>query len=193
MSISVSLQGFDVLEQALAQLSNAAAKGVLQRAGKAALEPVAEEARKNARRNWRTGQLHNAIEITTKQANEVGRAAYAATMRSGGSRAQAVDAMRTARRTSGRANVEIYLGVTDKAPHAHLIEFGTVHHRPFPFMRPAWDTHKADVLVDLKTAIADEIAKTVLRSQRRAANAAARAARTAAVPAPAPIIVSAIP
>ncbi len=29
--------------------------------------------------------------------------------------------------------------------YAHLVEFGTVHSRPFPFMRPAWDANRGKI------------------------------------------------
>lgn len=182
--MSVTLQGFDALEQALAQFSNASARNILQRAAVAALEPIAEDARQRVPKD--TGQLHDSIIVTTKQKNEVGKAAYANVMQSGGTHGAALAAMRNARRNSGRSNVEVYFGTSPAAPHAHLIEFGSVNNTPQPFIRPAWEAGKAQVLDDLKASIAAEIAKAVVRAQRRAVNAAARAARAASAPAAPP-------
>jgi len=39
-----------------------------------------------------------------------------------------------------------------KAPHAHLLEFGTVKMPPHPFIRPAWDSIKEEIGRDLENA-----------------------------------------
>lgn len=76
----------------------------------------------------------------------------------------------------------IYIGPY-KARHAHLIEFGTAPRktktgayrgalRPRPFMRPAWEMHKAGILESLGKEMWDVIerdAKKIARSQARMA------------------------
>lgn len=68
------------------------------------------------------------------------------------------------------------------APHAHLVEFGTGprFHKsgkyvgimpPDPFLRPAWDANKDQVLATLADAIRDEIAKAIGRRSARAIRA----------------------
>ena len=57
------------------------------------------------------------------------------------------------------------------APHAHLLEFGTVKMSPQPFLRPAFDTKgdqaKAKMLNSLATGIHREAAKLAGRSTKR--------------------------
>lgn len=68
------------------------------------------------------------------------------------------------------------------APHAHLVEFGTGPRYqksgkyvgimpPDPFLRPAWDANKDQVLATLADAIREEIAKAVGRRAARAVRA----------------------
>lgn len=40
-----------------------------------------------------------------------------------------------------------------KAPHGHLLEFGTVKMRPHPFVRPAWDEMKEEVRKNIKEGL----------------------------------------
>lgn len=77
------------------------------------------------------------------------------------------------RRHRKRSEVEVYMGPTN-LPQAHLQEFGTRHHGPQPFMRPAWDAGKDQVLDDLKQSLGDEIMKAAERQARKAARLAAR-------------------
>lgn len=70
-----------------------------------------------------------------------------------------------------RDEVEVYMGPTN-LPQAHLQEFGTRHHGPQPFMRPAWAAGKQQVLDDVKTALASEIDKAAQRIARKAARLA---------------------
>lgn len=80
---------------------------------------------------------------------------------------------RKPRRHRKAAEVEIYAGPTN-LPQAHLQEFGTRHHAPQPFMRPAWDAGKDQVLDDLKQSLGDEIMKAAERQARKAARLAAK-------------------
>ncbi|MGQ3041110.1 MAG: HK97-gp10 family putative phage morphogenesis protein [Brevundimonas sp.] len=77
------------------------------------------------------------------------------------------------RRHRKMAEVEIYAGPSN-LPQAHLQEFGTRHHAPQPFMRPAWDAGKDRVLDDLKQSLGDEIMKATERQARKAARLAAK-------------------
>lgn len=78
---------------------------------------------------------------------------------------------RRPRRHRKRDEVEVFAGPTN-LPQAHLQEFGTRHHGPQPFMRPAWDAGKMQVLDDVKTALANEIDKAAQRAARKAARLA---------------------
>jgi len=80
----------------------------------------------------------------------------------------------------GRGRKVMFVGST--APHAHLVEFGTGPRyqangkyvgimTPDPFLRPAWDANKDEVLANLATAIREEIEKALDRRVSRAIKA----------------------
>ena len=80
----------------------------------------------------------------------------------------------------GKGKRVMYVGAT--APHAHLVEFGTGPRyqksgkyvgimTPDPFLRPAWDANKDEVLANLAKAIRDEIEKALRRRTARAIKA----------------------
>ena len=50
-----------------------------------------------------------------------------------------------------RVSGERYTQEADPALYAHLVEFGTKHHRPFPFMRPAWDSVNSKRIIARRT------------------------------------------
>lgn len=68
-----------------------------------------------------------------------------------------------------------YMG-PNRDPKTHFQEFGTAHHGPQPYMRPAWDEHKARVPAEIGKNLWAEIQKTAKRKARREARAAAKAA-----------------
>jgi GAF domain-containing protein len=70
-----------------------------------------------------------------------------------------------------RAAVEMFVGAGPLSS-AHTQEFGTVHHAPQPFMRPAWDQDHKALLQRLGQLMAAEIDKAVTRAARRAARGA---------------------
>lgn len=93
-----------------------------------------------------------------------------------------------------KGDITVFVG--PQAPHAHLVEFGTSPHAnkgkfagtmhpgtaPQPFMRPAWESTKMEVLETLKKKLWEEMTRRL----RLNANAAAReAARNGAPPPPA--------
>lgn len=65
-----------------------------------------------------------------------------------------------------RAAVEAFVGA-GPVPHAHLQEFGTEHHAPQPFARPAWEADKMAILQRLGREMWGEIRRTVERVRRR--------------------------
>lgn len=67
-----------------------------------------------------------------------------------------------------RAAVEVFIGAGPLSS-AHTQEFGTVHHAPQPFMRPAWDRDHKALLQRLGELMAKEIDKAITRQARRAA------------------------
>lgn len=71
------------------------------------------------------------------------------------------------------SKVEVHIGAGGH-PQAHLQEFGTAHHAPQPFMRPAWDNNKMRVLHSIRNDLATEIEKARQRAARKAARLAAK-------------------
>lgn len=71
-----------------------------------------------------------------------------------------------------QSTVEVHMG-PGRHPQAHLQEFGTQHHGPQPYMRPAWDGGKGDLL----TGLADDLWSEIDKAAKRIARKAARQAR----------------
>lgn len=75
---------------------------------------------------------------------------------------------------SERSSVEVYVGA-GPLPQAHLQEFGTRHHGPQSFLRPAWMQDRQALLERLKQDVWAEVSKSIAHAERRAARAAAGA------------------
>jgi HK97 gp10 family phage protein len=154
MANRVRVEGLRDLDAALGQLGKATGRNVMRRAGRAALEPMAEAARRNAPVEDR--DLVEAIAVSTRAAGY-------------------------ARRTGRKRNeVEVYMGPGGQGggkapPQGSLQEFGTKNHGPQPFMRPAWDAGKDQALDDVKTALGAEIEKAAQRAARKQARLIAKA------------------
>lgn len=161
--MAIKVQGLKELDKALQALATSTSVRVARRGLTAALEPVAAQARGSAPRS-KTGKKHMADTIgvshklTPAQAKE-------------------------ARGKDGRDVVTMFVGARD--PKAHLVEFGTTprHHAsgkfvgampPQPFMRPAWDANRDQVLASLGAFIWAEIEKTAARAAKRSAKLAAK-------------------
>lgn len=195
MRVTVQVSGLRDLDKALGQLPLAAAKTTLRNVLKKAAQPIAEKAKDNApigetvtrtarRRDGTTktfthkaGTLRDSIVVTTKLKNPVGKSEYHAALRAGLSKSVAVGAMRDARRAAAAAGdkyfMEMFVGPSTRAPYAHLVEFGTAHSAPVPFMRPAFDAEKANALAIIRRELGKEIiaqAKRIARSERYTAD-----------------------
>lgn len=185
MKVTVRVDGLKDLEAALSQLEKAATRKTVERnALKKAGEPIASAMRANA--PVADGQLQENIAVSTKIKGEAGKAAYAKAMRdTAGNKALAVKAMRDARRAAKGTlpPVMMFVGPTVRAPHAHLVEFGTAPHingglfagsqhpgtAPRPFARPAWDANKDAALQKIAAELAAEINKAAARQAKRRA------------------------
>lgn len=148
----VRIDGLKELDAALAQLPKATGKAVLRRTAVRALAPVIAEARQLVPVDQ--GALKASLKITTKLSK----------------RQQRLNARAVA---EGKSSVQLYAGPA-ALPSAHLIEFGTSKMAAQPFMRPAWDSKKDEVLELVKTEMADEITKAAGRLARKAARLAAK-------------------
>lgn len=162
----IRIEGLRELEKALKELPRATAKNVMVRTLKNASEPMVSMAAENA--PVLTGALKASIGVSSrkpKDAKGPGAAAFAEAMKRGASKAEAGQAARAANAKVG-GSVEVYVG-PGRHPQGVLQEFGTAHNAPKPFMRPAWDATKMDVLGRIKTALGDEIMKAARRLAKK--------------------------
>ena len=175
-AVRVSVSGLKELDAALGELSKGAARGALRRALVKAAEPMRAAAERNAPEL--TGALKRSIIVTSKVDNRAGKAEYAAVMKGGGTKAQAVGAMRDARRAKGIGGsfAEAYLGPEKgskrDAIKAVVQEFGSRKQAAQPYMRPAFDAEAQNVIGKIKDELSSEIDKTVRRARARAAKKA---------------------
>jgi HK97 gp10 family phage protein len=178
--VSVKVEGLRELEASLKQLPKATARNVLKRVLVKAGQPIAEQAARLAPDDPRTGapDLHTSIAVSAKVRNDVGKAAFAKVLREGGSRDDAVSALRGARREAKGAGsfATMFIGPTVDSFYGKFQEFGTVKQAAQPFMRPAWDANKEGALATIRGELGAEIDKAAKRVAKRAARKAAKAA-----------------
>ena len=142
--MTVKFEGGKELEKALMELKNTTAKATVRRAGKKALIPLRDKAIALAPYNSASGadgHVKDEIHISTK----------------------------AAKGTRKKSQVEVYCGVATSQGHVgSLQEFGTAHHGPQPFMRPAWDGLKMTVLTRFRDEMWTEVRKSAERQRRKA-------------------------
>ena len=173
MKINVSIEGLRELDEALGELPKATGRNVMRRALMAAVGPIVEDAQRLA--PVRSGRLQKSIMVSTKASKRLGLSEYAEVMRGGGSQSEAYAAMRAVR-ASNTANtaMQVYVGPSRAAPHAHLVEFGSANNSPQPFLRPAWDAGWRTALESIKGHMRGEIDKAVVRLARKQARLIAK-------------------
>lgn len=170
--MKVKIEGLRELDAALGELSKGAARGVLRRALIKAGEPMRAAAERNAPKD--TGQLGDSIALSSRIDNRAGKSAFASVMKGGGSKAQAVQALRDARREAGigESFAEVFMGPRKSGKRnsikAMVQEFGSEKQQPQPYMRPAFDAEKNTVLDGIKGELTTEIGKAVARARKRA-------------------------
>jgi len=176
---TLKVEGLRELDAALGQLTRATARGVLRRVLVKAGQPIATAA--SALAPIDTGELAGSIEVSSKIKNTVGNAEFAAVLRDGGSRQEAVAALRGARRAAAGSGsfAEVHVGPTRaKSKRAAIkrivTEFGSVKQSPRPYMRPAWAQKKGEALEVIKRELGGEIDKAAKRAAKRAAAKAAK-------------------
>lgn len=166
---TLRLEGLNNVLETMQDLSKATQGNVLKRAVMAGGAVIAEDA--TSRAPVDDGDLKRNILVSRAKIISPGKAAFAQAMRETGDRGIAAQAARNANRTaggSGRA-ASCKVGPTKAVGQGILQEFGTAHHRPQPFMRPAWDTKKEAAAKEVQSALEDEIKKAVDRAKRKAA------------------------
>ena len=127
----------------------------------------------------RTGNLRNSVKIKARSQSRAGFSEFSGVLQSGGSYRDAQQALRAARRSDdGTKGARITVEVGVYAPHAHLVEFGTVDrfHKgsgksvgamPMnPFMRPAFDAAAASCALAIQTELKAEIERIAKRGPK---------------------------
>lgn len=146
MKPSLKLEGMKDLEKALSDLEGLAAKKVASKAMEDALAPVVRDAKAIVRK--RTGALAASIGTGSKLTRRQKKLARPI------------------------APVEVFVGPglanrggRRAVAHAHLVEFGTFHSRPFPYMTPAWQNNVRRVFDNLADAMRTRLAAIVAKSK----------------------------
>lgn len=148
MKITLTVEGLAECEQALGEListvgvSRATGKNTVRRAMRHALEPVRDSMIAKAPRL--RGKLKSVIAIST-QLTRRQKSQYVA-----------------------QDPVEMHVGALN-VPQAHLQEFGTAHHAPQPFARPAVDGNITNITQRFSSQLWLEIKRTAERHARKAA------------------------
>lgn len=157
---TVKVEGLAELDAMLrTELPKATAKAVLRRVAKKRLEPIAAAMRAKAPDDPATGgrDLKRSIVVSERLTRrQAGLAGGGAKMTSAGFRSEAKD------------GITMYAG-PGSLPQAHMQEFGTVNNAQQPYVRPAWDGGKGQLLPGLAQDLKAEIDKTVARRAKRAA------------------------
>ncbi len=162
------IEGFAELEAALDQLSKAAGKGVLRRSLIKSAEPMAAMARALAPDDASSSgfDLKKSIKVGTRLSRGE-KKAHRKMFR------------------NDKASVEVFMGA-GPLPQAIFTEFGTspfinkgifagTHNpgiRPKPYMRPAWEQGKREMLARLSDELWVELSKSIQRADRKAAGLA---------------------
>lgn len=169
--ISVKVEGLKELDAALGELPKATGRAVLARVAKKALAICRDAAKRKAPKD--TGQLANSIAISReKDFGYIDR--IKASFAAGGT-------SRGVKRTK-QNGVAFALGPVARFArnpksgrpaglfaYALIQEFGTSEQRAQPYMRPAWDATKDDMLSSVAEQLGPEIEKTVARIAKRKA------------------------
>jgi len=172
---SFKIEGLKELDAALGELSKATARNVTKRVLIKAAQPMVDEASRLAPDDPDTGapDLHTSIVASAKIKNTAGNAEFSAVLANGGSQAEAVGALRDARRAAnGGSFAQAYVGPTSTTKRAAIKaivqEFGSVKQSPRPYMRPAFASTAETVIDNVGKLMKPEIDKAVARAQARA-------------------------
>lgn len=141
---TVKVEGLRELDRALGQLPKSTAKAVLRKVLKDAGEPLARTARRLAPKD--EYHLYESIDVSTRLSRRQ-RGLH--------------------RKENSPAFQEMFVGTNN--PAGVQQEFGNDRHAAQPFMRPAWDAEKMNVLDLISVSLWGEIEKAAQRLARKAA------------------------
>jgi len=163
---SFQISGVDDLKAAFREMPKATQRAVLRRILTRPANRIAEGMRSKV--SVFQGHLKRSIKVMySSDAAAAGKRAFAEVMSAGGSRGDAREAARAAAAAEG-GNFTVLIG-PGRDPAAHMEEFGSVHNKPHPFARPAWDAEKDKLIPAISDDLWTEIEKTARRRARRAA------------------------
>ena len=141
---AIRVSGFEGLDAALGELSKGLEKAALVRAGKKALQPVAEEARRLAPVD--EGDLRDSYVVATGPlTRELARE-------------EVID----------KGAVKVYVGTANR--NGVPREFGSVRSPAQPHLRPAWEGNQDEVLNILAAELGPEVERTAARAAKRRGN-----------------------
>lgn len=168
------VEGLKDLNDALADFSKATSGNILKRAVGTAAAVFADHARAIAPED--KGDLKREIKVSKPKIISPGKSAFAQAMRETGDRAIAAEAARSANRAAGGTgrSAVAQVGPTKRAGQGMLQEFGTVHHKAQPFMRPTWDADGPGLVGVIRDTVKEEIDRATKRAERKAARAASK-------------------
>lgn len=170
----VRVEGLSDLEKSLQDMTRSTGGNVLKRAIVKPAQVFADRASELAPE--RTGRLKKEILVGQPKIITAGKAAFAEAMREGATRAEAGQAARAANAAAGGKgrHAVVQVGPTHRGFYGLFGEFGTAHHPPHPFMRPAWDQLSGSMGDMVRDALAEEIQKVQKRAAIKAARLAAK-------------------
>lgn len=170
----IHVEGLSELEKALQEIPRATGGNVLKRAIVKPAQMFADHARELAPKE--SGKLKQEIKVSKPKVISAGKAAFAAAMREGATRAEAGHAARAANAAAGGAgrHAVVSVGPTKGAFHGLFQEFGTARHGPKSFMRPAWDALSPRFPKMIAETLWEEIEKARQRIAKRAARLASK-------------------
>ena len=178
------IDGLKELDKALGELGKRLAGTVLYRTLEKVGAPIRDEMK--AKAPFDDGATKDSIRMIRASAerSRLGKAAYAKSLRGGGSVGEARGALRStmAGLKAGAAFAEVIIG-PGRMPQAMWAEFGTGERfhksgksvgvmRPSPYVRPAWDDHSGELVGKVAAELRQEIDKAAARVAARAARQA---------------------
>lgn len=173
MKPSMHVAGLKDLDAALGELATkATARAAAVRALKDGAKPIEDTATELAPEHL--GKLKRGIHTTTKKPiGHASKAAFAAAMQSGATKAEAGKAQRAYNRENPGAFAEVFVA-TPQVREAWPQELGTERHAPQPYMRPAFEQHAEEAVAIIAANLGPHIMKTAQRAARKAARKAGR-------------------
>lgn len=153
MATTTKVEGLKELEATLTRLPKTVGKRFLRTSLRKIGKPIADDARAKAPRD--DGTLQNSIGVgskLTKRQRSLHRRMF----------------------RDDRASAEVFVGAGG-VPQAHIKEFGSITNAAQPFLRPAWDAHKGQLVEQMKTELWSQIERRAKREARKAARLAKKA------------------